>query len=115
MNKVGIFALLWWCMVTAVFAAPNDPATPPQPLIIDVRSADEYQQSHIRQAVNIPYDQIASRIAALAPAHDTPIVLYCHSGRRAGIAEQTLHQLGYSHVENKGGLSDMQRNGYPTE
>lgn len=114
MKTSGIFALLL-LITTPALAGHTDPATDSQPLVIDVRSAGEYQQSHIRQAVNIPYDQISSRIAALAPAHDTPIVLYCHSGRRAGIAEQALHQLGYNHVENKGGLSDMQRNGYPTE
>ncbi|HOB62825.1 MAG TPA: rhodanese-like domain-containing protein [Candidatus Competibacteraceae bacterium] len=114
MKRSGIFALLL-LMTAPALAGADNPAAAAPPLVIDVRSADEYQQSHVRQAVNVPYDQIASRIAALAPAHDTPIALYCHSGRRAGIAEQTLHQLGYSHVENKGGLSDMQRNGYPTE
>jgi len=45
---------------------------------------------------------------------DAPIVLYCRSGRRSGIAEQTLRQLGYRQVENRGGLHDMQRSGYHT-
>lgn len=41
-----------------------------------------------------------------------PLVLYCRSGRRSGVAEQTLRRMGYRQIENKGGLGDMQRSGY---
>ena len=83
-----------------------------QPLVIDVRTAEEYRQGHVRDALNIPYGEIASRIAALIPDRDTSIVLYCRSGRRAGVAEHALRQLGYGRIENRGGLDDMQRGGY---
>lgn len=86
-----------------------------QPLIIDVRTTGEYQMEHVREAINIPYDEIAARIATFAPNQDTRIVLYCRSGRRSGIAEQSLRQLGYSQIENKGGLDDMRRGGYRTD
>ncbi|MDS4040290.1 MAG: rhodanese-like domain-containing protein [Candidatus Competibacter sp.] len=106
--------------ILLVFAMPAlaDHGGPPasgQPLLIDVRTPEEYRSEHVRTAVNIPYDEIASRIAAIAPDHHTRIALYCRSGRRSGIAEQTLHQLGYSQVENKGGLDDMLRSGYRTD
>jgi len=37
------------------------------------------------------------------PDKNTPVILYCHSGRRADIALKTLKDLGYSQVENYGG------------
>lgn len=113
MNKavflaIGLFSI-------AAQADPGEPPAPGQPLIIDVRTGDEYRQGHVRQSINIPYDQIADRIAAFAPDRDARIVLYCRSGRRSGVAEQTLRQLGYRQIENRGGLNDMQRNGYRTD
>jgi phage shock protein E len=99
----------------SALAHHGGPPAPDQPLIIDVRTVGEYQQEHVRQSVNIPYDEIAGRIAAFAPDRDARIVLYCRSGRRSGIAEQTLRQLGYRQIENRGGLNDMQRSGYRTD
>ena len=111
MNKlIGLLAALWFSI--PVFAEPGNLPAPGQPLIIDVRTTEEYRAGHVQDAVNIPYDEIAGRIAALAPDHDARIVLYCHSGRRAGIAEQALRQMGYRQIENKGGLNDMLKNGY---
>jgi len=112
-RKTGFW---YFCMALLAplpaLAEHGGPPVPGQPLIIDVRTTDEYQQGHVREAVNIPFDEIAMRIAALAPDHAAHIVLYCRSGRRASIAEQTLRQLGYQQVENQGGLGDMLRNGY---
>ena len=109
-----------WLLAALLFVVPawadhGGPPVPDQPLVIDVRTAGEYQQAHVRQAINIPYDEIANRIAVFAPEHDTRIVLYCRSGRRSGIAEQTLRQMGYSRIENRGSLNDMLRGGYRTD
>lgn len=114
MNKAGLAAILLLFSISAP-AHHGGPPAPDQPLIIDVRTVGEYQHEHIRQSVNIPYDEIAGRIAAFAPERDAHIVLYCRSGRRSGIAEQTLRQLGYRQIENRGGLNDMQRSGYRTD
>lgn len=108
----GLLAALLFSL--PVLAHHGDPPAPDEPLVIDVRTPDEYQQEHVRIAINIPYDEIASRIAVVAPDRDSRIVLYCRSGRRSGIAEQALHQMGYRHIENKGGLGDMLRGGYQT-
>ncbi len=85
-----------------------------EPLIIDVRTLDEYQREHVRTALNIPYNEIVNRIAAVAPDRNSRIVLYCRSGNRSSIAEQALRQIGYRQIENKGGLGDMLRSGYQT-
>lgn len=82
--------------------------------VVDVRTAVEFAMGHVPGAVNIPFDEMEKRHAELGPA-STPVLLYCRSGRRSGIAEQTLRQLGYSQVENKGGLDDMLRGGHQTE
>jgi len=113
MSFVGLLIAGLFSM--SVLADHGGMPIPGQPLVIDVRTDGEYQQEHIRQAVNIPYDEIAARIDELAPDPDTAIVLYCRSGRRSGIAKQTLRQLGYQEVTNQGGLSDMIRDGYRTD
>jgi len=79
------------------------------PVVIDVRTPEEFAAGHIEGAANVPYEQIGDRIAALAPGKDTPVVLYCKSGRRAGIALQTLRDMGYSKVENYGGFDDARK------
>ena len=71
---------------------------------IDVRTPEEFSQKHVPDALNIPYDQIGAEISALGLAKDQEIYLYCGSGRRAGLAKETLESLGYTHVSNAGGL-----------
>jgi phage shock protein E len=99
----------------SALADHGGPPVPGQPVVIDVRTASEYRQSHVSEAINIPFDEIAGRIVAFVPDRDARIVLYCRSGRRSGIAEQALRQLGYHQIENKGGLHNMLRDGYRTD
>ena len=66
--------------------------------MLDVRSPEEYASGHVPGAVNIPYDQIASRIAEVPK--DKDVVLYCKSGRRAGIAAEVLAGQGYTRLQH---------------
>jgi phage shock protein E len=75
-------------------------------LWIDVRSATEYSEVHVEQAVNIPHDEIAEGIGALDTDKDTLIYVYCRSGNRSGLAKGTLQGMGYTRVVNIGGLDD---------
>ena len=113
MKRLAVLAAVS-CFSLAALADHGGPPAPGQPLVIDVRTLGEYQAAHVREAVNIPYDEIAGRIAAFVPNRDARIVLYCRSGRRSGIAEQTLRKLGYQQVVNGGGLDNMLHNGYRT-
>jgi rhodanese-related sulfurtransferase len=70
-------------------------------LLVDVRTPSEFATDGIKGAVNIPHDQVETRTAELG-AKDRPIVLYCHSGRRSGIAARSLTRLGYSAVYDLG-------------
>jgi rhodanese-related sulfurtransferase len=68
------------------------------PMLLDVRSADEYRDGHIAGALNIPVDSLAQRAGVLGVPRDSEIVVYCVSGKRAARAQETLTSLGYTHV-----------------
>ncbi|SDT99436.1 phage shock protein E [Pseudomonas pohangensis] len=79
----------------------------PDAILIDVRTPEEFAQGALPGARQIEFDRIAGQIAAIAPDKNQPIVLYCRSGRRSGIAQQTLHELGYHNVTNAGGYEKL--------
>lgn len=64
---------------------------------VDVRTPAEYQAGHVPGAVNIPYDELEKRYAELGPP-STPLLLYCRSGRRSGIAVRTLREKGFDRL-----------------
>jgi phage shock protein E len=72
-----------------------------------VRTEKEHQESSIPGHPNILYTEIADNIASLAADKDTPIHLYCGTGRRAGVAKETLEKLGYTNVTNEGGIDSV--------
>ncbi len=74
--------------------------------LIDVRSHEEYQMGHIEGAENIPLDRIGQAHKRLKQGA-TPIVLCCASGRRSGIATNTLKDLGLKEVYNGGGWRSL--------
>jgi rhodanese-related sulfurtransferase len=80
-------------------------AMPEKYLLFDVRTLEEYEEGHLPGAVNIAYNAIRERIHVVAPDKSAQIYLYCHSGRRAAMAQQTLQEMGYNRVVNLGGLS----------
>lgn len=95
----SFLALLFACAIPLTSSAG-------EPLWIDVRSAQEYSDGHVEQAANIPHDEIATGITALTTDKDATIYVYCRSGRRSGIARDTLEEMGYTQVVNIGGLED---------
>lgn len=84
------------------------------PYVLDVRTADEYVSGHVPGAVNIPHDQLASRLAEVPKDRD--VVLYCRSGRRAVIAGQVLADNGYVRLEHlQGDIAAWVDQGQPVE
>ncbi len=63
--------------------------------VVDVRTPAEFDAGHVPGAVNIPFDEIAKRTAVVGPP-STPVLLYCKSGRRSGIAGETLKKMGFT-------------------
>ena len=78
-------------------------------LVIDVRTTQEYASGHLNNSLHIPYQQIAARFAQLEIRKDRPVVLYCRSGNRAGIAEKVLFEQGYTAIHNGGGINGLVR------
>lgn len=79
----------------------------PGTVLIDVRSAEEFAAGALPGASRIDHEQIAAQIASVAPDKNTPIVLYCRSGRRSAIAQASLAQLGYRNLINAGGYAQL--------
>ncbi|MEH6589103.1 MAG: rhodanese-like domain-containing protein [Halioglobus sp.] len=73
---------------------------------VDVRSPQEFAQSHVVGAVNIPHEQIREQISTATDDKKAPIYLYCGSGYRSGIAMNYLQSMGYTQARNVGGLED---------
>lgn len=74
-------------------------------IIIDVRTQDEYDSGHIANAYLIPLEELANhKELEILKEKDTPVLLYCRSGRRSGLAMNTMAKAGYKHVMNMGGV-----------
>jgi phage shock protein E len=75
--------------------------------IIDVREKWEFDEEHFPGAINIPLTHIALQLSSLRDM-PKPILLYCRSGNRSGMAANMLKAAGIADVINVGGLSDIQ-------
>ncbi|TMK70866.1 MAG: molybdopterin-synthase adenylyltransferase MoeB [Actinobacteria bacterium] len=86
------------------------------PVIVDVREQDEWDEGHIGGAVHVPRGHLESRIEAAAPDRTRPVLIYCAVGNRSAFAAKTLLELGYVEpVSLAGGFTDWKRNGFPVE
>lgn len=75
---------------------------------VDVRTPEEFAGGHYPGAINIPLDQVAQRIDELKGLPQ-PIVAYCRSGNRSGMAVSILKQHGITNAINGGGLEELKR------
>ena len=79
-------------------------AQEPEPMWIDVRSASEFSSGHVDGALNIEFGDIVAGLKQREVSTDATIILYCGSGKRSGMALQSLRQAGYQNLTNAGGL-----------
>jgi phage shock protein E len=77
--------------------------------LIDVRTPAEFASGHLPGAINIDHESIGQRIAAAGVTKNDEVILYCRSGRRSGIALQTLRGMGFSKVEDYGTIEAAQQ------
>ncbi len=83
--------------VETLFAAP----VADRPFLLDVRTPQEFASGHIPGAVNMPIDELRSRLKELPT--DRKIASYCQVGQRGYLATRILMQMGYSAVNVSGG------------
>ncbi len=84
-------------------------------VLLDVRTPGEFSQGHIEGAMNIDVEASTfdSEIAKLDKTKTYAV--YCHSGRRSGIATQAMAKMGFTHLYNlQNGLSDWMSQGMMT-
>ena len=75
-------------------------------IILDVRTHEEYDESHIPGAILIPHTEIEARAEEVLTDKDQLILVYCRSGRRSKIAAEALLELGYTNIKEFGGIID---------
>jgi rhodanese-related sulfurtransferase len=68
------------------------------PIVIDVRSAGEYQSGHVPGAINIPFWAAFSTDKLESVSKNKKLVLYCEHGPRAGIAKLALKISGFEKI-----------------
>lgn len=62
------------------------------PILLDVRTPEEFAQGHLPGAVLIPHDQLAARLDEIG--RDRWVLVYCRSGKRASTAQDILEDAG---------------------
>lgn len=75
--------------------------------VVDVRTKDEFESGHLDGALNVPHTELEARVSEFGEDKAAPIVVYCRSGRRSGVAKEVLETHGYTNVTNGGGYSDL--------
>ena len=77
-----------------------------KPIVVDVRSLEEYNEGHIPNAISVPLETIENEAEAKLKNKDDLILVYCRSGRRSREAALKLIEKGYTNVIDFGGIKD---------
>ncbi len=84
--------------------------------LIDVRTPGEYEEGHLKDAVNIDINSgdFEQKLAKLDK--NKPVLVYCLSGGRSGSAAGILNGMGFKEVYNlNGGIMSWNNAGKPTQ
>lgn len=114
-SLVGLWATLSGLLVIGVSAAAlaaNDLATIQSnissPIIIDVRSPQEFATGSIEGAVNLPLKGLPDSLLSEGIELDEEVVVYCRSGRRSAQAKTVLKAAGFELVFDGGPMSQLE-------
>jgi rhodanese-related sulfurtransferase len=115
MRKLAL-SLSALCLAIAVIACAEEPAAPTSsapvqpgelaallavedaPLLLDVRSPEEFAEGHIAGAKSVPIGELEARLGELAAYRERGVVTYCEVGGRAGKASELLRSAGFADV-----------------
>lgn len=95
-----LIALVLLAAGIIVFPVCAEVKAPTDPVIIDVREEHEWKAGHLEGAILIPHERIGDELPKIISDRQTKIYLYCRSGRRTGIAYETLRKAGYGNLVN---------------
>jgi phage shock protein E len=83
------------------------------PLVLDVRSPEEFASGHVPGARNVEYDKVAAQLGELGSPRE--VVVYCERGGRAAKAADVLAAAGFDVRHLAGDMSGWREQGLPTE
>jgi len=86
--------------------SPADYIQSGQYSLLDVRTSAEFNAGHLPGALHIPVDALALHLSLIHELQ-RPIIIYCHSGHRSGIAVEFLQQHNIEGAINGGGFSQL--------
>lgn len=76
--------------------------------LIDVRTVAEFEEEHIKGALNLPLDELEDIVGQAVPNTSDILVIYCRSGNRTKVAAAILEDLGYKVILDAGGILDYE-------
>jgi len=76
----------------------------PGAVLLDVRTSEEYRDGHVPGSKNVPLQRI-DKVSAVAENKNIPLFVYCYSGARSRQAAGMLQRMGYTNVNNIGGIA----------
>ena len=79
----------------------------PGAVLLDVRTPQEYSEGHIPGSKNVPLQTI-DKVTSITENKDTALFVYCYSGARSRQATAMLQHMGYTNVQNIGGIAAYQ-------
>ena len=77
----------------------------PNAILLDVRTEEEYREEHIEGSTNLPLQEIETA-TSLITDKDKPLFVHCRSGVRSAQAVSILKKIGYTNVNDIGGIID---------
>ena len=84
-------------------------------VIVDVREKDEFDESHIPDAVHMSRGMVELEVEDKFPDRNTTIICHCGGGGRSALAAESLQKMGYKNVRSMaGGFKAWKAAGLPT-
>lgn len=111
LNRIVFPLSICLASIQGLYAVTPQEGGTAETILIDVRTKEEFQSGHLKNAINLPVDEISETIEKIVPNKNTNIELYCRSGRRSGIAKEKLEAKGYTNVKNLGGYEALKASG----
>ena len=86
------------------------------PMVLDVRTAEEFNSGHVPGAIHVPYDNYQQALEPLRLKTTGEVVVYCEKGGRAKKVESYLAEQGFSEVRHlEGDMSGWRKASLPVE
>jgi len=93
-----------FCKQADINQGVKEYSSTPGAVLLDVRTSEEYRDGHVPGSKNVPLQRI-DKVSAVAENKNIPLFVYCYSGARSRQAAGMLQRMGYTNVNNIGGIA----------